>query len=492
MSTDVNLPTPPDHEDQVARKATGAFGWSFLNTVVSRLGTLAIGIVLARLLGPEAFGTFAVATVALLAILSFNELGVSLAIVRWRDDPREIAPTVNSISILSSLVLFGVVFFTAPAFATAMGDPEATNVVRLMSVAIVINGAVAAPAAILQREFKQGRRMAIDQVNTWLGAIVSLALALFGLGAMSLAIGRIAGSLVSGLMFLIWSPLPYRFGFNRAVARRLLDFGLPLAGASMVVFAVGYSDQLVTGAMLGSTALGFYVLAFNLSSWPVSIFSQPLRSVAPAAFARMQHDPRRMNQAFADILKLVASVALPSCLLLSGAAAAIIEFVYGAVWAPAAAVLTALGIVAGARILFELAYDFLVIKGETRWILFVQLGWLVVLVPALILGARLGGLPGVAVSQALVAIMVVLPAYALLLRRAGLSLRTLVRQTWLAALVAAAVGGIAWVAVSQLQSAFVGCMLSGLVGLTGIALLLLLNKQAIGRFRDLRRQAVIT
>ncbi len=155
----------------------------------------------------------------------------------------------------------------------------------------MINGAVAAPAAVLQREFRQGRRMAIDQVNTWLGAIVSLGLALFGLGAMSLAIGRIAGSLVSGVMFVAWSPLPYRFGFHRSTARRLLRFGLPLAGASMIVFAVGYADQLVTGAVLGATALGFYVLAFNLSSWPVSIFSQPLRSVAPAAFARLQHEP---------------------------------------------------------------------------------------------------------------------------------------------------------------------------------------------------------
>ena len=54
---------------------------------MGRFGTLAIGIALARLLGPEAFGTFAVATVALLAMLSFNELGVSLAIVRWADDP---------------------------------------------------------------------------------------------------------------------------------------------------------------------------------------------------------------------------------------------------------------------------------------------------------------------------------------------------------------------------------------------------------------------
>ena len=79
--------------------ASNAFAWGLLNTVVSRLGTLGIGIVLARMLGPESFGTFAVAMVALMAVLSFNELGVSLAIVRWPEDPAKIVPTVNTISV---------------------------------------------------------------------------------------------------------------------------------------------------------------------------------------------------------------------------------------------------------------------------------------------------------------------------------------------------------------------------------------------------------
>jgi PST family polysaccharide transporter len=492
VTTDVTVQAPAEAHGRLANQATRAFGWSFLNTVVSRLGTLAIGIVLARVLGPESFGTFAVATVAMLAMLSFNELGVSLAIVRWRDDPARIAPTVNSISVLSSLLLFGAVVLTAPSFASAMGDPQATNVVRLMSVAIVINGAVAAPAALLQREFKQGRRMAIDQVNTWLGAVVSLALALTGLGAMSLAIGRIAGSVISGVLFLIWAPLPYRFGFNPSVAKALLRFGLPLAGASMIVFAVGYADQLVAGAFLGSTALGFYVLAFNLSSWPVSIFSQPLRSVAPAAFARLQDDPTQMNQAFADVLRLLSTVALPSCLLLVGAATAIIEFVYGVDWAPAAAVLSYLGVMAAARIFFELAYDFLVIKGRSQWILFVHIGWLTVLVPALIVGAKFGGLRGVATAQAAVAVLAVLPTYALLLRRVGLQLRMIVRHVWPTLVVAIAVAGLALLISSELSSAFLACLLSSLVGLVGVSGLLINNKQLIARLAGLRKQAVVT
>ncbi len=491
MPAQTDLPTDngPAH---LAGRASRAFGWSLVNTVVSRLGTLAIGIVLARLLGPAAFGTFAVATVALLAILSFNELGVSLAIVRWRTDPATIAPTVNTISVLSSLLLFALVLVTAPAFAAAMGDPGATRVVQVMAVAIVINGLVATPAALLQREFRQGRRMVLDQVNTWLGAAVSLTLAFAGLGAMSLAIGRIVGSVVSGAFFLVWSPLPYRFGFDRSVAGKLLRFGLPLAGASIVVFAVGYADQLTTGHQLGATALGFYVLAFNLASWPVSIFSQPLRSVAPALFARLQDDPERMHAAFSRILRLLVSVALPFCFLLAGAAEPIVRLVYGTPWLPAVVVLSLLGIMAGARIFFELAYDFLVIQGRSRAILGVQVVWLVVLVPALLLGAQQDGLRGIALAQAGVAVAVIAPIYLRLLGRCGLSARRLLGQVWLAVLVAAGVGLTSLLISRQLESPFWACLTCGLVTLAAVALLCWPQRQILRSLRAVRGDPSVT
>lgn len=462
--TQIELPTDDD-PSRLAGRASRAFGWSLVNTIVSRLGTLAIGIALARLLGPTQFGTFAVATVALLAILSFNELGVSLAIVRWRTNPAVIAPTVNTISVASSLVLFVLVVLTAPTFSAAMGDPGATNVVRLMAVAVVINGAVATPAALLQRNFRQGRRLVLDQVNTWLGAFVSLILAFAGFGAMSLAVGRIAGATVSGVLFLVWSPLPYRFGLNRAHLRGLLRFGLPLAGASIIVFAVGYADQLTTGRMLGATALGFYVLAFNLASWPVSIFSQPLRSVAPALFARLQDEPERMNAAFGRILRLLMSVALPCCLVIAGAAEPIITLVYGSAWLPAVAVLSLLALGAGARIFFELSYDFLVILGRSRSLLLVQCAWLVLLLPTLYLGARWDGLRGVAIAQSGLALLVITPIYLRLLIGCGLRLSDLATRIAPAGAVALSVGGLSLFVSHQVASPLLACMISGVTGL---------------------------
>jgi PST family polysaccharide transporter len=451
-------------------RASSALVWSFTNTLSAKLGTLAIGIVLARILGPEEFGTYAVAFIALLAVLAFNELGVSLAIVRWPENPQAIAPTVNTISLLSSGLITIVLVAVAPVFTSAMGDPDATNLVRLLALCVLINGVVASPAALLQRYFRQDRRMVADQVNVWLGAGVSLALALMGMGALSLAVGRLAGALISGILLLKFSPLPYRVALDPTYVRPLLGFGLPLAAASVLVFAVGFVDQITVGHVLGSTALGFYVLAYNLSSWPVQMLSQPLRHVAPALFAQLQHEPAAMQAAFYQVLRPLAAVALPGCLVIAASAEQIIGFVYGDQWLPAATALQWLALLAAFRILFELFYDYLVVLGHSRPLLVIQSVWLAVLTPALALGVRQDGVRGAGIALVAVAALVVLPLYGIQLHRVGLSVgrvgRSLVLPVTASGLVTIAVFGLAAAELGDLAMLAVCAVLSLLAAAT--------------------------
>lgn len=442
------------------RESAGrALVWSFSNTVLARLGTLPVGIVLARLLGPEEFGTFAVAVVALLAILSFNELGVSLAIVRWPEEPDEIAPTVTTISIVMSAILTGISMLCAPWFAAAMGDPDAANVVRWMSLCVLINGIVATPAAVMQRMFRQDQRLVADQVNTWLGAIVSVVLAFLGVGAMSLVVGRLAGASVSAVLFLHYNPLPYRLGIDRRYLRPLMAFGVPLAGASMVAFLASFLDQLLVGHLLGAVVLGYYVLAFNLASWPVTLFSAPLRMVLPAMFAQRQSDPDRMARDFAKVLRPLALIALPACVLLSVAAPQIISLIYGERWLPATPVFRWLALFAVARILFELCYDFLVVLGRSHALLLVQLVWLPVLCAAVVLGIHQGGPAGAALGLGLSSV-VPMTVYVLELSRAGIRPAALLRTVLPAGAVGLATVG-AYAAVSGVAGPWWGTVAAG-------------------------------
>lgn len=469
--------------------ASNALGWSMLNTMVSRFATLGIGIVLARVLGPSEFGTFAVALVVLMAVLSFNELGVSLAIVRWPGDPATIAPTVNSISVLASVVVYVVAYAATPAVAKALGDPEAVDVVRLLLLSVLVNGAVATPAALLQRRFREKTRMAIDQANVWIGAAVSVVLAILGMGAMSLAAGRLAGSAVSGIMFLKASPLPYRFGWDRTVVPALLRFGLPLAGTSMIVFVVGYADQMAAGSLLGSTALGFYVLAFNLASWPMSLLSQPLRRVAPATFSHLQSDQKAQRKAVAMIFGVLAACTFPLFAFVSGAAGPLVKFIYGEIWFPAAAVLAFLVFSALCRLLYELIYDYLVVLGKSGTVFIVQTAGLVAMIPALVVGAHLGGLVGLAIAQAAVSWSIILPLYLIQLSRAGVDLRIVARSCMVPGSIGFLVGVTSYWMSLHFQSAFATLAAGGVLVAIASASLLYIQRKNIAELRRIGKPA---
>ncbi|MFJ4265382.1 oligosaccharide flippase family protein [Paenarthrobacter nicotinovorans] len=465
---------------------TRAFVISVVNAFVTKLGTIGIGIALARLLGPEEFGTYAVAFIALVAVLSFNELGVSLAIVRWPGDPKEIAATVTTISVTCSVLLFGISYAVAPLFTAAMGNEAATDVVRALAFCIVLNGLVATPAALLQRNFRQGQRMVIDQVNVWLGAGVSLLLVIAGMGAMSLAVGRVLASLVAGVLFLVYSPLPYRFGFSLQSAKKLLVFGLPLAGASAVVFAVGYVDQLIAGRMLGPVTLGLYVMATNMAGWPASLLSQPLRSVAPATFSRLQGSPEDMRRSMLRILAVVGAVMLPVSCVLAASAAPVVTVLYGEEWAAAAVALSWLAPVAVCKVLHELFYDYLVVLKRSISILRVQVLSMAALVPALVLGAHFAGLAGVAAAPLLVALAVTSPLYLGALGRAGLTLDGILGSIAVSLAVSVVAGAISWALATFVGAPLLAFAGSVLVGMATMALTVYLRRGDLAALRLLR------
>ncbi len=457
--------------NSLAGRASQALCWSFASNAVARLGSIPIVILLARLLGPHEFGTFAVALVALLAVLSFNDLGVSMAIVRSEGDPAAIVPTVATLSVATSLVTYVGCFLGAPAFASAMGAPAAGDVIRVLALNVVVDGVTATPVALMQRHFSQNRKAIADQVYTWLGAVISLVLVWRGFGAMGMALGWIAGAVVAAALYWGLCPVRVRFGFDPAKVPGLCRFGLPLAGSALVVFAVTNVDQFAVGHMLGTTALGYYALALNLATWPVNMFSWPTRAVMPAVFSRLQHDRRAMSSGFVSMGSLLGSLTLPVCALIGGAAVPLLGFVYGARWVSAAHALSWLAVVGALRILFEFAYDFFVVLARTRAVLTVQVVWLAALVPALIVGARAGGISGAAIGEVAVAVCVVLPWYLTELAKAGVRCRSLLAGLWLPAATAAAVCMAAAAAATFIRPGLAALAASGTFMLAAIGVL---------------------
>ncbi|WP_197523501.1 lipopolysaccharide biosynthesis protein [Actinokineospora pegani] len=423
MTTETPQPVDAQPTPSVGSKVGRGALWSLLNTVVLRLGTLVAGIILARILSPADYGVFAVALVAVTLLQAFNELGVSLAVVRWQRDVREFAPTAMTIAVATSLAMYALVFFAAPAFCDLMNSPGAVPVVRVLCLAVVFDGVAVVPAAILNREFLQRTRFLCDAAAFVVVTSTTLGLALSGAGPMSFAIGQIAGNAVSVACYLALCPVRVRPGWDRAVAGELIRFGLPLAAASLLVLSVTNVDKMVVGPVVGEVALGLYVMAFNQSSLPLQVFSEAARRVSLAGFAKLVDDRRALEQALARGVALLVAASVPVCAMLACYAAPMLHVVYGAQWVPAAVALQVLAVLGLLRILLFIGYDLLVALDGNRVLIGLQALWLGALVPALLVGTHLDGIRGAALAQAAVAGVVVLPAFALVIRRRGLRLR---------------------------------------------------------------------
>jgi O-antigen/teichoic acid export membrane protein len=444
--------------------------WSLVNTLIGRLGSFLTGIVIARIVAPDDFGVYAVALVALNLLLSMNELGVSVALVRHPGSVAALAPTVTTVAIGMSTVLFAASWFAAAPFADAMGVPEATGVVRLMSAAVLIDGLAAVPVALLTRAFMQGRRTQIDLIAFAVSTPTTILLAMAGYGAWSLAWGAVIGNLVTAVLSLVYAPARYPPGFNRKTALGLLKFGLPLAGASLLLLALLNVDFVVVGRILGKADLGLYLLAFNLSTWPMTLVSTAVRRVTTAMFAQLSErgDGR---EGFRDSLFLVLSLGMLLGTLLAAYAAGIVTFLYGERWAAAAVAGPALVILSIGRMLVELTYDYLVALGRTMGNAWLHAVWLAALAPALAAGAMMFGIRGVSWGHAVVVLLVVVPGAGILLHRAGIPVWRLLGDFALPAAGSAAVLLSAWWLTSVLPSGFLMLAFGGVAGLAVYALI---------------------
>jgi PST family polysaccharide transporter len=396
---------------------------------VARLGNVLLGIVLARLLVPADYGVFAIGLVAVLALQSMNELGTSIAIIRWRGDVRRPARTATTISLVTSVVMYVGCFFAAPALAAFLNEPSATDVLRFMTLGVLCSGLSTIPNALLSRELQQGRRLIADTVGFVVSTALTVPMAILGFGTAALAAGTLVGNLAATIAVLLLAPFRPLPGWDKDDARALLRFGMPMAWASLFWFAIMNVDYLVVGRVLDATQLGLYLLAFNLSSWPYNLLAPAIRRVAITGFARLNDDPRAFNDAFTNSMgNLIAIVLLPS-MLLALLSEPLIEFLYGSKWAPAAGALSWLAIVGFVRVLCDLCYDALVGRDRPKSLLRLQILWFVTLVPILILGTIAGGIVGTGIGHAVVVIAIVTPAYLLILRADGILLRPILSAT---------------------------------------------------------------
>jgi PST family polysaccharide transporter len=260
----------------------------------------------------------------------------------------------------------------------------------------------------------------------------------------------------------------------------LLAFGFPLAASTAVLESVMNVDYLIVGRELYGAALGVYLLAFNLSSWPVSVLSVAIARVSFAGYSALGDDHARLDRGFAHSVAVALSFTVPLVALLMWLASDLVSLLYGTAWTAAAAPLRWLVFIGGVRVMLTMAGEVLAVTGRVGTVLWLRVVWLAALPVPLMLGAEAGGLRGVAMAHVLVGVGLVVPLFLWRLHKAGFDLAPLARSV-VRPLLAAMAAVLSMSVPSRLMSAPAArIVVLGALG-SGVYLLVLLPANPVVR-----------
>jgi PST family polysaccharide transporter len=290
------------------RTSIGALAMSASSAL--RLGLqLAMLPILARLIGPAEYGLVAMAMPFILFANVVADGGMSLALGRRR----EVSPDLEATVLWLSAGVGGALALGLSALAWPLGvlmhQPRLPWLIIALSPILLMNGVAAASNARIIREGRFSVFAIGDLLSTLAGAAVALAAATHGFGAWSL----IAQQLMLWVVKLVWvlsnGRAAVRLRFRLGEAMALITFGLHAIGAQLADYVSRSIDNLIVGAVLGSTLLGYYAMAYQIVRVPDMLISGPLYLYIFTAVSRAAHAASKtaLQELAASALRLASA-----------------------------------------------------------------------------------------------------------------------------------------------------------------------------------------
>ena len=286
--------------------------WTAAGQVLTNGIRIASIAVLARLLTSADFGLVVGASVLLFVAANIRDLGIGAALVQHRAPTLTHVRTAFAVSLWIAVALGATMFLLAGPLARLLGDSDGAPIIRALSGLVVLRGLGTVPSQLAIRRMRFRLIASIDVAAYVVGTTVTMVLAWQGHGPWALVWGYLVETALG--VAAMWAAIrpPVALTADRAALRELLRFGAGQTLATLANTIATQGDYVVVGNQLGAPALGFYNRAYELITYPSTLFNNIAGSVLFATLSRMQDDDAKLAKAFEQTLFLVAALLLPA------------------------------------------------------------------------------------------------------------------------------------------------------------------------------------
>ena len=306
--------------------------WTALQRYSTMLIQFISGIILARLLTPHDYGCIGMLMIFMVLAECFIDGGFGSALIQKKKPTQEDYSTIFFWNLGMAVVLYAILYFSAPAIARFYNIPLLCDVLRVQGVILFIF----AFNIVQQNQLRKKLNFKVLSIVTISTSLIALSVTIFmayhGFGVWSLVTQYILTALIPALVFwfyIKWRPILtfswksfkelFSFGFFMFLTNLLNQFGQQIQG-------------LLIGRFYNASTMGLYSKANATERLTSSSISQVMTQVTYPLYAQVQDDKAKLANMIRQLTMILAYITFPMMFILFLCAKPIFIILYSERW----------------------------------------------------------------------------------------------------------------------------------------------------------------
>ena len=288
--------------------------WGAINNLTTQLLMALIGIILGRLLTPDDYGMVGMLAIFTAITGSLQESGFTAALTNLKEATHKDYNAVFWTSTGISILLYLVLYVSAPLIADYFHQPGLIPLSRLVFASLLLAGIGIAHAAYMFRNM-MNREKAITGFFALVGSgIIGITLALNGYSYWSLAWQQFAYICIINigrLYYVRWMP---SFHIDLSPIREMIGFSSKILITNIINQVNNNILSFIFGRLFTAGAVGNYTQAAKWNTMGHSLISGTMQQVAQPVLASINEEENRQLNVFRKMLRFTAFLSMPAML----------------------------------------------------------------------------------------------------------------------------------------------------------------------------------
>ena len=315
-------------------KVLKGVSWQFIEKFGSYALNFIFSVILARLLSPKDFGLIGIITAFFVIAQVFIDSGFGNAYIQKKEVDKADKDTVFLVNIIISIIIYSILFFSAPLIADFYDIIILIDLIRVMGLILIINSFNIIHISQLTRDLDFKKKSKFTLLSVSISGILGVSMAYLSYGVWSLVFFQMSNRFILSLCLWISSRWKPAFVISKESFLSLFSFGGWLLLASLLRRIFDNIYTLTIGKFFSAAELGFFNESRRYKEYFSNNILDNLMKVFFPVLSKYQNDKEMLRNMMSKLVVNISFFMFPMLILLIIFAKPFVIIILTDKWAP--------------------------------------------------------------------------------------------------------------------------------------------------------------